>query len=194
MDIIKAELRDPAAKAKHLRRAGIIPCVISGAELKDSISIQIDQNTARLLKRTKRDGSKVDVQVEGKVHHTLIKDLEYNTMNDAIVHISFHVLDAGKKANSVADIVLINRDKVKGVLEQLLMKVPHSAEPDYLLDTVTVDLDGMPIGTTLTIADIPEFKSDKIELRVEPDSIVLRIKEKKHADSKQSNEEAQEAV
>lgn len=96
MDIIKAEMRNPAAKAKQLRRSGIIPCVISGAELKESLSIQIDENTARQLKRTKRDGSKVDIQVNGKVYHTLIKDLEYSSLNDAIVHISFHILNAGK--------------------------------------------------------------------------------------------------
>ena len=32
-----------------------------------------------------------------------------------------------------------------------------------MIDTVTVDLDGMPAGTTLTVKDIPEFQSDKIE-------------------------------
>ena len=181
MDIIKAEMRNPAAKAKQLRRSGIIPCVISGAELKESLSIQIDENTARQLKRTKRDGSKVDIQVNGKVYHTLIKDLEYSSLNDAIVHISFHILNAGKKVNSIADIMLLNKDKVQGVLEQIQMKIPHAAEPENLLDVVTIDLDGVPIGTTITISDIPEFQSDKIELQADPDSIVLRIRDKKLA-------------
>lgn len=186
MDTIKAEMRNPAAKAKQLRRSGIIPCVIRGANLKESFLIQIDQYTARQLKRTKRDGSKVDIQVDGKVYHTLIKDLEYNNLNDSIVHISFHVLDAGKKVNSVADILLLNKDKVQGVLEQIQLKVPHAAEPEYLLDTVTIDLAGVPIGTTLTIGDIPEFQSDEIELKADPGSIVLRIRDRKRADARSS--------
>lgn len=184
MDIIKAEMRNPTAKAKQLRRSGIIPCVISGADLKESLSIQIDHNTARQLKRTKRDGSKVDVQVDSKVYHTLIKDLEYNSLNDSIVHISFHNLNAEKKVNSVADIFLLNRDKVQGVLEQLQMKIPHAALPENLLDTVTVDLADLPIGTTYTVGDIPEFQSDKIELQVDSDSIVFRIKDKIRADAR----------
>ncbi|BAK98885.1 putative 50S ribosomal protein L25 [Oscillibacter valericigenes Sjm18-20] len=188
MDTIKAEMRNPAAKAKQLRRAGIIPCVIGGVGLKESLLIQIDQNTARQLKRTKRDGSKVDIQVDGKIYHTLIKDLEYNSLNDSIVHICFHVLDAGKKVNSVADIMLFNKDKVQGVLEQIQLKVPHAAKPEYLLDTVTIDLAGIPIGTTLTIGDIPEFQSDKIELQVDPGSIVLRIRDKKRAGERPSEE------
>ena len=182
MDIIKAKQRDPAAKAKQLRRLGDIPCVIGGAGSKDSLSIKIDQVTAKQLKRTKRNGSKVDIQVDGKIYHTLIKELEYNSMDGSITHISFHVLEVGKKINSVADIVLLNKDKVQGVLEQMQMRVPHAAEPEYLLDTVTVDLDGVLIGTTLTIGDIPEFQSDKIELQVDPSNIVLRISDKKRAD------------
>ena len=194
MDIIQAEMRDPAAKAKRLRRSGIIPCVLNGAELRESLLIQIDQNTARQLKRNKRDGSKVDIRADEKVYHTLIKDLDYNSLDDSIVHISFQILDAAKKVNSVADIILLNKDKVQGVLEQMQLKVPHAALPEYLLDTVTIDLAGVPIGTTLTIGDIPEFQSDKIELQADPGSIVLRISDKKRAGARspEANTEAAE--
>lgn len=75
--------------------------------------------------------------------------------------------------------MLINKDKVQGVLERMQMRVRHAATPEYLLDTVTIDLDGVPIGTTLTIGDIPEFQSDKIELQTDPGNIVLRISEKR---------------
>lgn len=194
MDIIKAEMRDPAAKARQLRRSGIIPCVLNGAELKESLLIQINQNTARQLKRTKQDGSKVDIQADGKVYHTLIKDLNYSSLDDSIVHISFQVLDAVKKVNSVADIILLNKDKVQGVLEQMQLKVPHAALPEYLLDTVTIDLAVVPIGTTLTVGDIPEFQSDKIELQADPASIILRIRDKNRAAASSSgaNSEATE--
>ncbi|TCL59891.1 large subunit ribosomal protein L25 [Kineothrix alysoides] len=184
MNTILAQKRDQAAKAKQLRRSGIVPCVICGASLKESLSVQIDQSTARQLQRTKRNGSKVNIQVDGKTYPTLIKDLEYNGMNNEILHISFQVLDARKKFNSVADIVLLNKEKVAGILEQMQMQIPHAAEPEYLLDTVTVNLENMPIGTTLTIGDIPEFQSDKIELQADAGSIVLRISDKKRVEEK----------
>lgn len=182
MDIIKAEMRDPTAKAKQLRKTGIVPCVISGTALKESLPVQIDRNTARLLRRTKRNGSKVDIQVDGRLYHTLIKDLDYSSLNDTVVHIGFQVLDADKKVNSVADIIILNKDKVQGVFEQMQMKIPHAALPEHLLDTVTVDLAEIPVGTTVTVGDIPEFRSENIELQVEPESIVFRIRDKKRAD------------
>ena len=189
MDIIKAAMRDPAAKAKQLRRMGIVPCVISGAGLEESLSVQIDQGTARQLKRTKRNGSKADIQVDGKIYPTLIKELEYNSLSDSIVQISFHILEADKKVSSVADIVLLNKDKAKGVLEQMQMRIPHAATPEYLLDTVTINLNGAPIGTTLKIGDIPEFQSDKIELQTDPGNIILRIRDKKRANARPSAEQ-----
>ena len=39
----------------------------------------------------------------------------------------------------------------------------------------------MTAGTTLTVKDIPEFQSDKIELQIDADSMVLRIIDKKRA-------------
>lgn len=184
MDMIHAEMRTAAAKAKQLRRSGIIPCVIYGAGLEEPLSIRIDQSTAQQLKRRKRNGSLVDVQICGKTYHTLIKDLEYNNLLDEIVHISFLALESGRKVNSVADIVLLNKDKVQGILEQIQMQIPHAAEPEYLLDTVTIDLDGRPAGTVILVEDIPEFTSGKIELQTDPASIVLRINDKKRADAR----------
>jgi large subunit ribosomal protein L25 len=181
MNVIQAKLRDVTLKAKQLRRSGFVPCVIYGAGLEESLSVQIPFCEARQLRKAKRLGSLVDVQVEGKRYHTLIKEIEYNSIKNEIIHISFQSLEKGKKANSVADIVLLNKDKVQGVLEQIQMQVPHAAEPEYLLDTVTVDLEGCPIGTVITVGDIPEFQSDNIELQIDSNSIVLRISEKKRA-------------
>ncbi|WP_342759848.1 hypothetical protein [Kineothrix sedimenti] len=64
------------------------------------------------------------------------------------------------------------------------MQIPHAAEPEYLLDTVTVNLENMPIGTILTIGNIPEFQSDKIELQADAGNIVLRNSDKKRVDEK----------
>ncbi len=182
MSTIYAQKRGQDVKAKQLRRSGMIPCVICGASLKESISVQIDQRTADQLKRTKRNGSMVNIQVDGETYPALIKEMEYDSLKNEILHFSFQVLNANKRFNSVADIVLLNREKVTGILEQMQMQVPHAAEPEYLLDTVTVDLDSIPIGTTLTIGDIPEFQSDKIKLLADAGNIVLRVREKKRAE------------
>lgn len=192
MEIIKATIRDPAAKAKQLRRAGIVPCVIDGADLKHSLSVQIDAASAAQIKNTMRSGSKADVEVNGMVYHTLIKELEHNVINNSVIHVSFHILDADKKVNSVADVVLANKEKVQGILEQIQMQIPHAARPEFLIDTVTVDISKLSVGTTLTVGDIPEFQNKNIELQTDPGNIVVRVVERKRVDEEPA--EADEAA
>lgn len=59
-------------------------------------------------------------------------------------------------------------------------EIPYASLPEDMIDTITIDLDGMAEGTILTVGEIPELKSDKIELLVDPESIVLRTSARKH--------------
>lgn len=102
-------------------------------------------------------------------------------MSGQVEHFGFQALSANKKVNSVTHIFLKNTELVPGTLEQMLFEVPFASLPADMIDTVTVDLDGMPAGTALTVKDIPEFQSDKIELQIDADSMVLRIVDKKRA-------------
>ena len=100
-------------------------------------------------------------------------------MSGQVEHFGFQALSADKKVNSVTHIFLKNTEMVSGTLEQMLFEVPFASLPTDMIDTVTVDLDGMPAGTTLTVQDIPEFQSDKIELQIDAGSMILRIVDKK---------------
>lgn len=181
MYTVTAQTREPLEKAKQLRRGGFVPCVVYGGGLESSISAKLEADAAGKLRRCRRVGSKVEVKVGEAAYPTLIKELVYDSVREEIVHISFNVMDSDRVVNSVADITLLNKDKVAGVLEQIQLQVPHAAKPRYLLDVVAVDLDGLPIGTTLTVGDIPEFRSENITLQADPGSIVLRIRDKKRA-------------
>ena len=182
MDVIKVEKRDEKAKANRLRRSGLVPCCVYGGDLKASISIQIDLQAANKLLHTKREGSKVGLDLDGHVIPAQIKEKK-QLMNGDAEHISFQALSRGKKVNSVAHILLKNTELVPGSLEQLLFEVPFASLPADMIDTVTIDLEGRPAGTVLSVKDIPEFQSEKIELQIDSDSMVLRIVDRKHAAS-----------
>ena len=46
-------------------------------------------------------------------------------------------------------------------LERMLMEIPYASLPEDMIDTITVDVEGMPCGTVLTVGDIPELNSGK---------------------------------
>ena len=59
-----------------------------------------------------------------------------------------------------------------------MMEIPYASLPADMIDTITIDLDGMAVGTVVMVKNIPELMSDAIELRVDPEEIVLRISDK----------------
>lgn len=181
MNIITVENRSGLTKAKQLRRNGIIPCAIYDGSLGESLSVQIDQATGRQLLRSKREGNKVELELDGKIIPVQIKDLERNFVNNEIIHITFQALEADKKVNSKVPIVLENTDKVVGVLEQMLFEVPYSAFPADMIDSVAIDLEALVVGSVLTLEDIPAFKNKNINLQLNSDSTILRISDKKRS-------------
>lgn len=84
-------------------------------------------------------------------------------------------MTADEKVNSVIHILLANDDKVSGQLEKMLMEIPYASLPGDMIDTLTIDMDGITTGTVLMVKDIPELMSDKLELKIDPEEIVLRV-------------------
>ena len=180
MNMITVEKRNVLKKAKQLRRASMIPCAIYGGSLAESLLVQMDLSAAKQLLRRKREGSKVEIELDSKIIPVQIKDIECNFINNEILHINFQALEEDKRVNSKAQIILENTDKVVGVLEQILFEVPYSAFPSDMIDTVTIDLEGLVAGSALTLEDISDFKNKNINLQVSPDSMILKINDKKH--------------
>lgn len=65
-----------------------------------------------------------------------IKEKSLDNLKHEILEISFQALSADQAVNSVIDIVLVNADKVTAVLEKLNMKIPYSALPADMIDTL----------------------------------------------------------
>jgi large subunit ribosomal protein L25 len=189
MDVITVNRRDFTVKAKQLRRSGIVPASVFGGPLPDSIALQMDEATARRLIRTKREGSKLKLDLDGKLILVQIKEKTVNVIKDEILFISFQALKAGQKVNSVIHIILKNTEKITESLEKMVLEIPYASLPEDMIDTITIDVDGMAIGSVITVGDIPELKSDKIDLLIDREEIVLRVSDKKHIAGKEEEQE-----
>ena len=188
MQAITVDRRDFTVKAKKLRRTGAVPGNIFGGPLKESVSIQMSEADASRLVRTKREGSKVRLDLEGRIIPVQIKEKAINTLNNELMHISFQALQADQKVNSVIHILLQNADMATDSLERMTMEIPYASLPEDMIDTITIDLDGMSVGTTVTVGDIPELQSDRIELQIAEDEIVFRLSDRTHGAAEESEE------
>ena len=181
MNTINVTKRDLTVKAKKLRRNGYVPGSVFGGMLKEPVALQIEESVARQLVRELREGSRLKLNLDGTVIPVQIKEKSLDNLKHEILEISFQALAADQAVNSVIDIVLVNADKVTAVL----------ALPADMIDTLEIDVDGMPVGTIVTVGDIPELKSEKLALQVNSDEIVFRITDGKRGGGAAS--EAEEA-
>ena len=165
MTTLKAEKRSKDVKAKRLRREGYVTGNIFGREMKQSVMVKMNKKELERALKTSGKGSKILLEVEGKSYNVLIKEVDFNSMKHQITEIDFQVLVAGEKVHSVAEIELLNHDKVtNGVIQLHLEEISYRALPEDLTDRIQLDLDGVKVGDSIKVKDLPFAQNPQIEL------------------------------
>jgi large subunit ribosomal protein L25 len=175
MEILTAEKRDRSVRAKQLKKAGLIPGNIYGSKLDEPLLIQLRENEVKKLLKTKTAGNTAMLQVEDKRYTVMIKELGKNPVGSRIEHLSLQSLADDRPVTGTARIVLKNREKVSNFIQQHVYEIPHRALPPNLVEETVLDLEGLPAGTSVKVKDLEIAQNDKIELLINPDSLVLSI-------------------
>ena len=114
-------------------------------------------------------------------------------MKHEIVEMDFQALVKGEKVHSVAEVVLLNHEKVKsGVVELLLEEISYEALPENLIEKVEIDLDGKTAGDTIRVKDLPIATAEGIHLKTNPEETVVQVTEVHNALEEEETEEAAE--
>jgi len=192
MNTLKAEKRDMSIKAKKLRREGFVTGNLFGRELEDSIPLKFNKaEIERLLKVENKGG-----QVAGETYDALIKEVDYNPLKGYVDEIDFQALVSTEKVHSVAEIHLVNLEKLSsGVPQQMLQEISFKALPAALVEKVEVDVGPLKIGDTIRVADLPIAKDKDVDLMTDLDATVVTITEVHvKASDLTSDEEEEEAA
>ncbi len=178
MNTLKVERRNMQTKAKKLRREGFVTGNVFGKELKASIPVQISRQNAEELLKDSRKGSQIILELDGKEMDVLIKDINYDSMKRQIIEIDFQALVAGEMVHSVAEVILLNHDKVLGGIVELdLSEISYRATPDALVDKIEIDLSKMKVGDEIKVKDLAIASDKNIILHTNLEESVVRIVE-----------------
>ena len=130
MDTLKAEKRSMETKAKRLRREGYVTGNVFGHDIEGSIPVKITKAEADRLLKKKKKGSQIMLDLEGQQYDVLIKEIDFDTLKGQAIEMDFQALVKGEKVHSVAEVVLVNHEKVQsGVVEQKLEEIAYKALP-----------------------------------------------------------------
>lgn len=193
MDSLKGTIREPNSKAKQQRKEGIIPGVLYGKSLDESLSLQFPLKDVEHFLKRNAVGYKVDVEIDGEKHLALIKEVTYTPAVNTIEHLSFQALTKGERVSSTAQIVLLNEEKIIETIQQTLFEISYKGMVEDLFTRVEVDLEGMEVGDSILVSDLNIPNKDRIEVANQEDTMVVSIVEKKDM-AEEVVEEAVEAV
>ena len=176
MNTLKAEKRSMDVKAKRLRREGFVTGNVFGREIKGSIPVKISKNEAERLLKTNGKGSQVLLNVDGTEMDVQIKEIDYNSLKGQVDEIDFQALVNGEKVHSVAEIHLLNHEKVTtGVLQQMLKEVSYRALPSALVEKIELDVGGMRVGDTIRVRDLAIASDKDVQLQTDLDTVVVEV-------------------
>ena len=192
MNTLKAEKRDMSIKAKRLRREGYVTGNVFGKESKGSIPIKLEKSAVDRLLKIHRRGSQVMLDVDGESMDVLLKEINFNPLKGQVDEIDFQALVKGEKVQSVAEVILENHDKVaSGVLQLLLEEVPYRALPGDLIEKVMVDVGNLKVGDSIKVGDLDMAKNEKVDLLIDPETIIVTVSESRNAVEEDTGEEAE---
>ncbi len=193
--VLSAKKRDVYGKqsAAKLRRDGFTPVVLYGKEYE---STGLYMNSGELTKFLAHHavGARVEVEIDGTQEMAIVKEIQRHPVRRDIIHVDFQHLTAGQTIRVTLPIHLVNQDKVaKGlIIQQLMDQVNIEALPKNLVEYIEVDLDGLGIGSTITVADIKSLEG--IDILEDPTAAIATIVEPSKVEEAAPAEEAEEGA
>jgi large subunit ribosomal protein L25 len=145
-------------RGRALRRQGLIPAVVYGAE-GPSVPVTVDEKDFRASLRAGLANAILDLAVEGDGEETLaiVKEIQYDALGDEIHHVDFLRVTAGKPIQVTIPITATGHsegEKEGGVVEYLTREIRVECLPHDIPENVTYDLSALGLGESLHLKDV----------------------------------------
>jgi large subunit ribosomal protein L25 len=158
---VVAELRERTGTggARETRRAGRVPAVIYG-DKKEPTLISLDPKAIDLLIHKKAFyATLIDVELGGKKHRVLPRDVQFDPVYDRTVHVDFQRVGKDTKLHVNVPVRVKNELaspglKRGGVLNLVRHEIQFICTPDNIPQEVVVDLTGLEIGGSIHISAV----------------------------------------
>ena len=158
---ISAETRDRAGKgsARAARRAGRVPAVIYGdGKAPESITLNYNE-LFHNIQKGRFLSTLYTVDLDGRSERVLPRDVQFDVVTDAPLHVDFLRIGAGKKIPVMVAVHFANEPaspglKRGGVLNIVRHEVELLCPADEIPEFIEVDLTGLEIGDGVHISSV----------------------------------------
>lgn len=144
---------------RRLRRQGLVPAVVYGS---GKAAQMLELNAHDLDQALRGHGGEhmvMDLEVDGgKALKVLLKEVQHHPVSGKIIHADFNEISMTRKLRVEIPVRLVGEpvgvSQQGGVLEHIMREVEVECLPGDIIEHVDLDVAGLHIGESLTIANV----------------------------------------
>ena len=160
--------------ARKLRAAGKIPAILYGHK-QGTVSITVSSEEVERLVR--RGAHVLDLKTGATVEKALIRDLQWDHLGKAIIHVDFERVSADERVEVTVPVELrglapgaIN---AAGVLNQPLHTLHIECLATAIPESIRVDISALQLGQAIHVREL--VLPEGLKVLAEPDAIVVQV-------------------
>ncbi|MCX6274745.1 MAG: 50S ribosomal protein L25/general stress protein Ctc [Bacteroidetes bacterium] len=141
-------------ETKSLRAQGKVPCVLYGG--KEQVHFSVPALSLKNLVYSP-NVHLVDLDIDGSTYRAVMKELQFHSVNDRLLHIDFMQVVEDKKVTVEVPVRLTGTAvgvRAGGQMLHKMRKLKISALPKDLPDQFELKVDDMQIGQTVRVRDM----------------------------------------
>jgi large subunit ribosomal protein L25 len=145
--------------ARATRRMGRVPGIIYGGD-RDPMPISLEpRQLSRVLAKRGFLATVVEVSVDGAVHRTLPREVQYHPATDEPLHVDFMRVGADTRVTVTVPVAFINQEmsiglRRGGILNIVRHGIALICQVDNIPEQLVVDLNGLDIGDSVHISAV----------------------------------------
>ncbi|MEC8726167.1 MAG: 50S ribosomal protein L25/general stress protein Ctc [Pseudomonadota bacterium] len=161
VETVPASPRQAAGKgsARQARRDGQVPAVIYGNK-EDPITLMVEKRIlVRELSNPQFYIQLIDVEIEGKKHRVLPRDVQFHPVSDAPMHVDFLRFDPTRKISASVPVSFEGEGdspglRSGGVLNVVRYEVEVACTADNIPPELVLQLEGLEVGDTVHASSV----------------------------------------
>ncbi|WP_161878828.1 50S ribosomal protein L25 [Alkalibacterium sp. MB6] len=140
--------------SKKARVEGLIPAAIYGQEV-ETLPVLINRKEFETVIREVGSNGVFEVDVEGDVYQVFVKEQKNAALKQVVYHVDLLAFTEGQKVNMTIPVYITGEESIDvGYASQSLSELEINVAPAEAPAEYTVDVTGLEIGDTVTVADI----------------------------------------
>lgn len=165
--------------SKRIRAEGSIPGVVYGLGA-DPVSVVVEWRPLRAALTTEAGlNALIDLDVDGDVALTIVKELQRHPIKGNVLHIDFLRVSADAEITVDVPIVLDGEaeavEREGGTVDHVMFTLAINAKPADIPNDLTVDISALALGDTIRVGDLSLPKGVTTDVDAEEPVVTTQI-------------------